>query len=60
VHALVSSVGFTSYDPQKNSTDFGDIEAVYESWYRWFLNTPMGKRGLEQNREGFTRKLWQL
>jgi pimeloyl-ACP methyl ester carboxylesterase len=60
VRALVSSVGYTIYDPQKNSTDFGDIETVCKSWYRWFLNTPMGKRGLEQNREGLTRKLWQL
>ena len=60
VHALVSALGYTIYDPLKNSSDFSDIEVVYSSWYRWFLNTPMGERGLEQNREGLTRKLWQL
>jgi pimeloyl-ACP methyl ester carboxylesterase len=60
VKGLVSALGYTIYNPQKNSIDFSDMDVVYSSWYRWFLNTPMGERGLQQNRAGLTRKLWHL
>ena len=60
VHALVTATGYTIYDNQKNSSELGDIEVAYKSWYRWLLNTPMGERTLRQNAGGLARKLWQL
>jgi pimeloyl-ACP methyl ester carboxylesterase len=59
VHALVSATGYTIQDTKKNSREFGNIEVIHKSWYRWFLNTPMGERGLVQNREGLARELWK-
>jgi pimeloyl-ACP methyl ester carboxylesterase len=59
VHALVSATGYTIQDTKKNSRDFSNIEAIHASWYRWFLNTPMGERGLLQSREGLARECWK-
>jgi len=59
VHGLVSATGYAIQDTKKNSRDFSNVEVIHKSWYRWFLNTPMGERALVQNREGLARECWK-
>lgn len=38
----------------------GSAEAEYRAWYQWYFNTDRGRAGLEANRRGLCRLLWQL
>lgn len=35
-----------------------EVEAAF--WYQYFFHSERGRRGLEENRKGFARKLWQM
>ena len=37
----------------------GSPEAARRAWYQWYLNTDVGKTGLEQNRKAFCEALWR-
>jgi pimeloyl-ACP methyl ester carboxylesterase len=38
----------------------GPPEAEYRAWYQWYFNTDRGRAGLQANRRGLCRLLWQL
>jgi pimeloyl-ACP methyl ester carboxylesterase len=37
----------------------GSPEAARRAWYQWYLNTDVGRAGLEQNRKAFCEALWR-
>jgi pimeloyl-ACP methyl ester carboxylesterase len=37
----------------------GAAEGARRLWYQWYLNTEIGRDGLEQDRRGFCRLLWR-
>jgi pimeloyl-ACP methyl ester carboxylesterase len=59
VHGLVSATGYTIQNPEKNAKESGNIEMIHQSWYRWFLNMPLGEIELERDREALTRECWE-
>ena len=36
-----------------------NIGMIRQSWYRWFLNMPLGEIELERDREALTRECWK-
>jgi len=58
VRALVTIGG---YNVQNTITAPPPAAAAQERafWYQWYFNTERGRRGLEQNRRGICRLLWQ-
>jgi pimeloyl-ACP methyl ester carboxylesterase len=59
VDALVSATGYTIQNPEKNAKEPANIEMIRQSWYRWFLNMPLGEIALEKDREALTRECWK-
>ena len=53
-------VAIGGYSVQNTLTPGGPAPALLESrlWYQWYFNTERGRRGLEQNRHGIIRLLW--
>ncbi len=59
VTALVSGNSYNIQDIAKAMTPSSpDMEAAF--WYQYFFHSERGRRGLDENRVGFARKLWQM
>lgn len=59
VSGLVSITGYNIQDIAAAARP-GSAEQEHRYWYQWYLNTPRGRAGLEQNRRGLCRLMWQL
>jgi pimeloyl-ACP methyl ester carboxylesterase len=59
VSALVSITGYNIQDIAAAARP-GSAEQEYRYWYQWYLHTPRGRAGLEQNRRELCRLLWRL
>jgi len=59
VTALVSGNSYNIQDiANAMAPSSPDVEAAF--WYQYFFHSERGRRGLEENRKGFARKLWQM
>lgn len=59
VTALVSGNSYNILNVAKsNEPASPKMEAAF--WYQYFFHSERGRRGLQENRAGFTRHLWQL
>lgn len=54
-HLVMLSVGYGTNDPHQGLP----LVQARDYWYHWFMATPRGARVLEEEREAFTRLLWQ-
>ena len=54
-------VAIGGYSVQDTVTPSTPASAVVEArlWYQWYFNTERGRRGLETNRHGICRHLWE-
>ncbi len=59
VRATVLIGGYTIQNTEVASPP-GPPAAEYRAWYQWYFNTDRGRAGLQANRRGLCRLLWQL
>lgn len=59
VRGLVSATGYNIHNIALSNRP-ASPEAEYRLWYQWYLHSERGRAGLEANRAGFCRLLWQL
>lgn len=56
-----AQVAVNGYSVQDTVNPSGPAPARFEAllWYQWYFNTERGRRGLEENRRGICRYLWE-
>lgn len=54
-HLVMLSVGYGTNDPNQAVS----FRQAKNYWYHWFMATPRGKAVVEQQREAFTRTMWE-
>lgn len=59
VRGAVLIGGYTIQNTVKPSTTPPNPEAVKRGWYQWYLNTDVGRAGLESNRRGLCEMMWR-
>ncbi|MBC7799562.1 MAG: alpha/beta hydrolase, partial [Gemmatimonadaceae bacterium] len=59
VRGLVSAGGYNIQDIAGSGAPAPAAEE-YRLWYQYYLHTPRGRAGIEADRRGFCRLLWQL
>jgi pimeloyl-ACP methyl ester carboxylesterase len=59
VRAAVLIGGYTIQNTVTPSTAPPNPEAVRRGWYQWYLNTEVGRAGLESNRRGLCEMMWR-
>jgi pimeloyl-ACP methyl ester carboxylesterase len=59
VLGLVTCGGYNIQDIA-SSRKPGFAAGEYRMWYQWYFHTERGRNGLEQDRRGISRLLWQL
>jgi pimeloyl-ACP methyl ester carboxylesterase len=59
VRSLVTCGGYNIQDIAASGNP-GSAAQEYRLWYQWYFHTERGRAGLQQNRAGISRLLWQL
>jgi pimeloyl-ACP methyl ester carboxylesterase len=59
VLGLVTCGGYNVQDIASSQKP-GSAAGEYRMWYQWYFHTERGRNGLEQDRRGISRLLWQL
>lgn len=53
-HLVMLSVGYGTNDPKQALS----LRQARNYWYHWFMATPLGERVVREEREAFTRQMW--
>jgi pimeloyl-ACP methyl ester carboxylesterase len=53
-HLVMLSVGYGTNDPSQALS----LQQARNYWYHWFMATPRGARAVREDREAFTRQMW--
>jgi pimeloyl-ACP methyl ester carboxylesterase len=53
-HLVMLSVGYGTNDPQQSIS----LTQARNYWYHWYMATPRGAHTVEQDRQAFTRMMW--
>lgn len=53
-HLVMLSVGYGTNDPKQALS----LQQARNYWYHWFMATPLGERVVREEREAFTRQMW--
>lgn len=53
-HLVMLSVGYGTNDPNQPLS----LQQAHNYWYHWFMATPRGARVVREEREAFTRLMW--
>jgi pimeloyl-ACP methyl ester carboxylesterase len=59
VLGLVTCGGYNIQDIASSQKP-GSAASEYRMWYQWYFHTERGRNGLEEDRRGISRLLWQL
>lgn len=53
-HLVMLSVGYATNNPNQPLP----LQQARNYWYHWFMATPLGERAVREDREAFSRQMW--